>query len=69
MLCKRGEKYYGGRVAEDHYRYSNILQDLLAALTTFPSALSMVLKTIPRSLVVETVGMVWALGGLWVGRV
>ncbi len=26
-------------------------------------------KTIPRSLVVETFGIVWVLGGLWDGRV
>ncbi len=31
--------------------------------------LSLVFKTIPRSLVVETVGRVWVLGGLEDGRV
>ncbi len=41
----------------------------LAALTTLSSALSLVFKTIPRSLVVETVGRVWVLGGLEDGRV
>ncbi len=36
--------------------------------TILSSALSLVFKTILRSLVVETVGMVWVLGGLvsWV---
>ncbi len=33
------------------------------------AALSLVFKTIPRSLVVETVGRVWVLGGLQDGRV
>ncbi len=42
---------------------------LLAALTTLSSALSMVFKTIPRSLVAETAGGVWVLGGLEDGRV
>ncbi len=30
--------------------------------------LNLVFKTITRSLVGETVGMVWVLGGLWDGR-
>ncbi len=41
----------------------------MAALTTLSSALSLVFKTIARSLVVETVGRVWVLGGLEGGRV
>ncbi len=36
----------------------------LAALTTLSSALSPVFKAIPRSLVVETVGMVWVQEGV-----
>ncbi len=36
---------------------------LLAALTSLSSALSLVFKTIPRSLVVVTVGVVWVWGG------
>ncbi len=44
-------------------------RSLLAALTTLSSALSLVFKTIPRSLVVETVGRVWVLGGSEDGRV
>ncbi len=47
----------------------SILRALLAAPTTLSSALSLVFKTIPRSLVVVPVGMVWVLGGLWDGRV
>ncbi len=42
---------------------------VLAALTTLSLALSQVYKTSPRSLVVETVGMVWVFGRLWDGRV
>ncbi len=34
---------------------------------TLSSALSLVFKTIPRSLVVGTFGIVWVLGGLWDG--
>ncbi len=41
----------------------------MAVLTTLSSALSLVVKTIPRSLVVETVGRVWVLDGLEGGRV
>ncbi len=35
----------------------------MTVLTKLPSALSLVLKTIPKFLVVETVGRVWVLGG------
>ncbi len=38
---------------------------VLAALTTLSSALSLVFKTLPRSLVVETFGINWVLDGLW----
>ncbi len=62
-----GRKILGVRAAKDRFRYNNILRALLAALMTLSSALSLVFKTIPRSLVVFTVGMVWALGGLWDG--
>ncbi len=41
----------------------------MAALTTLSSALSLVFDTIPRSLVVVTVGNVWVFGRLWGGRV
>ncbi len=46
-----------------------ILRALLTALTTLSSALALVFKTIPISLVVETFGMVWELGELWDERV
>ncbi len=42
---------------------------LLAALATLSSALTLVVKTIPRSSVVGTFGIVGMLGGLWEGRV
>ncbi len=48
---------------------NSILRALLATLTTLSSALLLVFKTIPRSLVVETVGIVWVLGGLEDGTV
>ncbi len=65
----RRRKILGVRVAKDCFRKNSILRALLAALTTLSSTLSLVFKTIPRSLVVVTVGMVWVLGGLWDGRV
>ncbi len=49
----------GVRAAWDGF---SILRALLAALTTLSSALSLVLKIIPRSLVVEILGIVWAWG-------
>ncbi len=62
-------KILGLRAARDRFRKNSILRALLAALTTFSSALSLVFKTIPRSLVVETVSIIWVLGRLWDGRV
>ncbi len=65
----RGRKILGVRAAKDRFKENNIPRALLAALTTLSTALSLVFKTIPRSLVVETVGRVWMLGGLEDGRV
>ncbi len=62
-------KILGVRAAKDRFKQNSILWALLTALTTLPSALSRVLKTIPTSLVVETVAMVWVLGRLCHGRV
>ncbi len=56
-----GRKILGVRAAKDRFRKNSILRVF--------SALSLVFKTIPRSLVVVTVGMVWVLGGWWDGRV
>ncbi len=58
----QGEKNIGGKGREGSFQIKQ-------HPTTLSSALSMVFKTIPRSLVVETVGMVWVLGGLWDERV
>ncbi len=65
----QGEKNTGVRAAKDRFKKSSILQALLAELTAFSSALSLVFKMIPRSLLAETVGRVWVLGELWDGRV
>ncbi len=55
----QGEKSTGGTGRKGSFQVKkNILRSLLAALTPLSSALSLVFKTIPRSLVV-TVGMVW----------
>ncbi len=62
-------KILGLRAARDRFKKNNILRVLLTALTTFSSALSLVFKTIPRSLVVEAVSITWVLGRLWDGRV
>ncbi len=56
------------------YRRRKILgvggaKDCFRKNSTLRAALSLVFKTIPRSLVGVTVGMVWVLGGLWDGRV
>ncbi len=40
----------------------------LSALKALSSALSLVFKTIPRYLVLETFGIVWVLSGLLDGR-
>ncbi len=63
----QGEKNIAGKGREGSLQVKTILWALLAALTTLSSALSLVFKTIPRSLVVETVGMVWVLVGYGVG--
>ncbi len=68
-LFVQGEKINEGKVHEDHFMLNSILRDLLAAVTTLSSALSLVFRTIPRYLVVVTVGMVKVLRGLWDGRV
>ncbi len=65
----RRRKNIGGKGREGSFQVEQHLQALLAALTTLSSALSLVFKTIPRFLVVVTVGMFWVLGGLWDGRV
>ncbi len=57
-------KILGVRAAKDRFKQNSILWALLAALTTLSSALILVFKTIPRSLVVETAGRAWVLGGL-----
>ncbi len=65
----QGKEYAGGKGREGSFQVKLILQALLAALTALPSALSLVLKTIPRSLMAECFTMVWVLGGLWDERV
>ncbi len=62
----QGEKIIGGKVKEC-FRLNSILRALLAALTTLSSAPSLVFKTIPRSLVLETVGIVWVRVGYGTG--
>ncbi len=61
-----GEKNIGGKGREGSFQVKQHPTDFIGS-TTLSSALSLVFKTIPRSLVVETVGMVWVLVGLWVG--
>ncbi len=65
----RRRKNIRGKGREGSFQVEQHLRALLAALTTFSSALSLVFKTIPRFSVVVTVGMFWVLGGLWDGRV
>ncbi len=60
----QGEKNTRGKGRKGSFQENSIPRALLAALTTLSSALSVVFKTIPKFLVVETVGMVWVLGGL-----
>ncbi len=76
MFCT-GEKNIGGKGRKGSFQVKqhpmgfigSSLLAILAALTTFSSELSLVFKTIPRSSVVVTVGMVWVLVALWDGRV
>ncbi len=60
----QGEKNTGGKARKGSFQVKQHPTGFLAALTTLSSALSLVFKAIPRSLVVETVGRVWVLGGL-----
>ncbi len=62
------ENNTGGKGGKGSFQVKSIPRALLAALTTLSSALSLVFKTIAKSLVVETVGRVWVLGGLEDGR-
>ncbi len=65
----QGEKNIGGTGREGSFQVKQHPTGFLTALTTLSSALSLVFKTIPRSLVVVAVVMVWVFGGLWDGRV
>ncbi len=56
-------KVLGGRAAKDRFMLDNSLRALLAVLTKLSSALSLVLKTIPRSLLWKRL----QLSGCWVG--
>ncbi len=65
----QGRKNIGCKGREGSFQVEQHLRALLAALPTLSSARGLVFKTIPRFLVVVTVGMVWVLDGLWEGRV
>ncbi len=62
-----GEKKNGGKGRKGSFQVKQHPTGFIGS--TLFSALSLVFKTIPRSWVVETVGRVWVLGGLWDGRV
>ncbi len=63
-----GEKNTGGKGSKG-FRQNSILRAVLAALTTLALALRLVYMITPKSLVVDTFGIVRVLGGLWDGRV
>ncbi len=60
----QGEKNIGGRGHEGSFQKKQHPTGFMTALTTLSSALSLEFKTIPRSLVVKTFDIAWALGGL-----
>ncbi len=62
-------KNMGVKAVKDFFYVKNIQRALLVVLTTLSSALSLVFKTTPRSLVVKALGIFRVLGGLWDGRV